>query len=180
MLKRYKNWQANIKQTNGKWKRISAGKTDLEEAKQEALRKEIKWELLEKRGLPITDQKSFRTVADKYVKKLEQGKKEGTLNPSKLSYISIIQNYLVPFFGAKSINNIDVAEVMMFDEWRDKKMGKVPSKGTVNKHNVVLRAVFDYGIQHKWCKQINVPKRRCPINAFVKRLKRLYFSPVRA
>ena len=157
-VKRYKSWQAEIKQSNGKWRRVSTGTDNDDEAKVNAIRKEQEWLLLEERGIPTIENRSFKYVAEKYIQKLEQQKKVGTLNASKGTYIGIIRNYQIPFFGSKSITNIGTAEVMLYDEFRDTKMGVIPAKGTVNKHNVALRAVFDFAVQHKWMKASEVPK----------------------
>ena len=37
-------------------------------------------------------------------------------------------------------------------------MGREPAKGTINKHNIVIRAVFDFTIQQKLCLSTDVPK----------------------
>lgn len=50
-----------------------------------------------------------------------------------------------------------------FERWRATEMKKKtgrnsPAKSTINKHNIVLRAVFDFAVSQKMCKVTDVPK----------------------
>jgi hypothetical protein len=62
-------------------------------------------------------------------------------------YIFAINNYLIPFFGRKFINNISYADFLQFEKYRVDKMGKTPKSSTIGTHNSAFNRVYDEAIK---------------------------------
>jgi integrase len=73
-------------------------------------------------------------------------------------YISIIENYLVNFFGKYKVDVISHQLIEEFDQWRIKRMGSAPSHSTILNHNAALNRVFDEAIYRGFMYEINRPK----------------------
>ena len=160
-LARRKNstlWQAVMKTPEGKWRRISTKKDNKEEAATFAYELYSEWRLMKKLGLGNTGVKKFKQVAEKYIEQLKLGKENNTINVSQRSYAGILQKYLIPHFGDHRIDKIDSSLVKSFDKFRKITLGRTPAKGTINIHNIVLRATLEYAVHQKWMKATDIPK----------------------
>ncbi|MBL6863529.1 MAG: phage integrase SAM-like domain-containing protein [Rhodospirillales bacterium] len=150
-------WQAVIKDPTGKWRRISC-KTEIQkEAEQFAFNKLAEWRVLTDRDIPITNKRTFKSVADAYEKKLKEDIELGRATKSHKNYLYSLNKYLVPFFGDKDIKNISYGDIDEFDSWRFDKLGREPAKSTMNKHNIIFRAVMDFAVKRGWIKKEHIP-----------------------
>ncbi len=151
--------QAVIKDPDsGKWRRVSAGTSDHDAAVDFAIEKLAEWRVLLKQGFPTQNERTFGTVAKAYIKRLQADIDAGESTESQKSYVGMANNWLIPFFDRTGINRIDAAKITEFDNWcRKKNSGDELAKGTISKHYIVLRAVFDFAIQQKWCTIANIP-----------------------
>lgn len=156
--KNTKFWQAVLKAPDGCWRRISTKTKNKDEATQFAFDKLAEWRILEKSGLPIVTARKFKYAAERYMKHLQTSIDAGLATKSQATYKGIIDNWLIPFFCDFSVKNIDQAKLFDFEIYRREKMGREPAKGTINKHNIVLRAVLEYSSHQKWCKTTDIPK----------------------
>jgi hypothetical protein len=150
-------FQAVIKDSRGKWRRLSTKTADRDEAIQFAQQKLAEWSVMEKHGIS-TSAKTFGWVAKKYLDRLTQSIDAGAANESQKHYVGIANRWLVPFFGSKNIEDIGDNDLVGFDVYRTSELGRKPSKSTINKHNIVLRSIFDFAIQNKWMKRHQIPK----------------------
>ena len=77
--------------------------------------------------------------------------------PSYDGYISLIRNHIDPIAGKWDIKKISNAKIAEYEKAVTKKIGRIPSKGTLNKHNIVWRAIFAIARDRKWCSADDLP-----------------------
>ena len=118
--------------------------------------------------------KSFQGVAELAIKQMQNKMKIGG-DGSKICkyYIQHLNNYHIPYFGRKSIDNIQHSDLAGYNEWRIEKMGKVPTKSTVRNQNSAMNIVFRYSLDRGWINEWQIPKLP---NTGRKGKKRPYFS----
>lgn len=134
-------WQCRFK-VDGQWQRATTKHEDFDDAVQAAQRLLIEAEVRKKQNLPVVTRR-FRDVAKLAVARMEDALK---LNAGKVSfadYIRVINDYLIPFLGNRAVTTIDRTLLAELDEWRNEKMGRVPSQSTMLTHNAALNRVFD-------------------------------------
>jgi hypothetical protein len=73
-------------------------------------------------------------------------------------YITVIKNYLIPFFGNYHLNTIGYDELQKFNTWRLAKMKRAPVLSTVTTHNSALNRVFQLALERGWIAQTQIPK----------------------
>jgi len=152
------NWQAVIKAPDGKWRRISTKTSDEQKAAEIAYEKLAEWRVLDARGIPIVNEIKFKIATQKYMDHLQKAIDAGSATKSQASYKSYITNWLIPFFGEVSVKAIDEYKLQEFDQYRIERMERIPAKGTINQHNISLRAVLEFCVHQKWCKAYEIPK----------------------
>jgi len=149
-------WQCRY-QVDGKWQRESTKQYDLAEAKKVAhdllveanVRKKLK-------AAPIT--RSFKSIAKQAIFRMQKLIEEGEGKVMYKDYISIIENYLIKFFGKYKVDAINHKLLEEFDQWRIKRMGSTPSHSTTLNHNAALNRVFDEGIYRGFMFEVHRPK----------------------
>jgi integrase len=140
-------WQAHFKvEKLGTWIRKSTKTTDLDEAKEFAEDKYQEAKYLAKSGVPILSKK-FKVVANIVLVDLQRKIKEsGTRRGSNNDYVSAIQTYLIPFFGAYNVDRINQQVVNEFCEWRNTKVGRELSKSAQANHNAAMNVILDFAV----------------------------------
>ena len=149
-------WQCRY-QVDGNWQRESTKQYDLAEAKKVAhdllveanVRKKLK-------AAPIT--RSFKSIAKQAIFRMQKLIEEGEGKVMYKDYISIIENYLIKFFGKYKVDAINHKLLEEFDQWRIKRMGSTPSHSTTLNHNAALNRVFDEGIYRGFMFEVHRPK----------------------
>ncbi len=149
-------WQARFKLPDNKWHRISTKRTSLAEAKRVAGEAYDRAKFRHSEGLNAVSRR-FRDVAKIAKDKMDLAMASGKGKRTYKDYKQAIDNYLIPFFGAKQIDKITAESLSGFDAWRVEKMGKEPSASTIMNHNAALSRVFDVALQEGWMQQKNVP-----------------------
>ena len=150
------NWHVKYKAAN-QWMRTSTKKSDLDEAKKAAVEIVLDAMHKEKFGLPIIT-RSFKSVANSAIKRMEKEVKHGQGKVVYTGYAEVINKYLIPFFGAKHITSIDYKALQELDDWRIKKMRRVPKASTINTHTATLNRVFDEAVMQVYITQSQIPK----------------------
>lgn len=143
-----KYWQCRF-QVDKEWQRKSTGETDIEKAKKKALEFLYDAEALKRLGHPVVTRK-FRNIAKLAIKRLEDEAKNDRGLRKHQDYLTVINRYLIPFFGKHNVTNIDYKLLDEFDEWRIEQMGKKPSRSTLQTHNAALNRIFDEAITRKF------------------------------
>jgi integrase len=70
----------------------------------------------------------------------------------------VIEEYLIPALGKRSITNIDYTALDELDAKRIEHMGKAPSQSTMLTHNAALNRVFDEAVIRNFLTEANRPK----------------------
>lgn len=137
-------WQCRFK-VDGKWQRATTNERDLAKAKVKAKELMIEAEIRKRSNLPVVTRR-FRDVAKLAIERMQQELKSGKGIVSYNDYIRVIENYLVPALGKRTITSIDYAALNELDLKRIEEMGKAPSRSTLLTHNAALNRVFDEAV----------------------------------
>ncbi|MGV7222423.1 MAG: tyrosine-type recombinase/integrase [Nitrospinales bacterium] len=152
-----RRWQARIKLKNGKWKRISTGKNDLNEAAKIACEQYDEFRVLQKRNL-IFESRSFKDVAKIAIKEMQKELDSGYGKKSFVDYIQALNKYFIPYFGKTHVCNIDIKSIKGFDIWRIEQVKRLLKHSTLNNHNAALRRVLKVAIDRGWIHAYQVPE----------------------
>lgn len=149
-------WQCRFK-VDGIWQRASTKERDLKKAKTKANELRIEAEIRKRSNLPVITRK-FRDVAKLAVERMEHEIRSGNGKVSYADYIRVIEEYLIPALGKRSITNIDYTALDELDAKRIEQMGKAPSQSTMLTHNAALNRVFDEAVIRNFLTEANRPK----------------------
>lgn len=152
-------WQARYKLKDLKWHRVATKHANIQYAAEIACEAYDRARFLFDEKVPITS-KRFDDVASKTAIELERMVASGVGKSVYNDYVRVINQYLIPFFGKKFINTIGYEDVSDFNEWRIKKMGKVPVQSTVVTQTSAFNRVFDFAVERGWILQSQVPKMK--------------------
>ncbi len=142
-----KKWQAHYKLENLKtWFRRSTDTANVKEASKIAERMWMKATFDLEEGRPVISRK-FKPVAEIVLRRLEAEISAGTAKPSSRDYVSAINLYLIPFYGAYNVDGIKPSVISEFHVWRRDKVGRELSGSAQNNHNAALNLIFDEAIE---------------------------------
>ena len=149
-------WQCRYK-VAGIWQRASTKQRNLKLAKQAARELMIEAEIRHRSNLPVVTRR-FRDVAKLAIQRMdaETANKQGKI--SYTDYKRVIEDYLIPILGNRSITNIDSSALDELDAKRIDLMEKVPSQSTMLTHNTALNRVFDEAVIRGFLTDANRPK----------------------
>lgn len=142
-------WQARVKLASGDWHRFSTKTTDLEKAKEAALKFYYAADERLKNNLPQNTRR-FKQVAEYARERMKNETAAGGGRVVFKDYIAALDNYLIPYFGKWDVASIDVAALQKFDDWRTEKMGRKAAQSTINTHNSALNRVLDEAELRGW------------------------------
>lgn len=142
-------WQARVKLATGEWHRFSTKTTDLENAKDAALKFYFAADERLKNNLPQNTRR-FKQVAQYACERMRNEMAAGGGRIVFKDYIAAIDRYLIPYFGKWDVVSIDVASLQKFDAWRTEKMGRKAAHSTINTHNSALNRVLDEAELRGW------------------------------
>jgi integrase len=149
-------WQCRYK-VAGIWQRASTKQRNLKLAKQAARELMIEAEIRHRSNLPVVTRR-FRDVAKLAIQRMdaETANKQGKI--SYTDYKRVIEDYLIPILGNRSITNISSSALDELDAKRIELMKKVPSQSTMLTHNTALNRVFDEAVIRGFLTDANRPK----------------------
>jgi len=166
------NWYVRVKiDKTGRWKKFTSKTSDLDKAKEFALRKAMLLEEMINNNLAV-DTKRFSYVADYVIKELQADINSGTGKATYVDYIRAI-NRFKEFFGNKYIGNITYQDLVDFDRERTRKLGRKAKQSTVNLANTALLRVFNTAVRKGWVHQSQVVSFK---NDGLKGERRAYFE----
>jgi site-specific recombinase XerD len=157
---------------NNEYIKKSCKTKHLNEAEKFALDKYLEIRYRSEHNLPI-ESKKFQNVAHIAIRNLQNQLDSGDGKEVYSHYIGCLRRYFIPFFKNKNIDLIGYKEMKEFDEFRRKKMGRVPSASTIKTHTSALNYVFDIAIQHQWILKSQIPH---PKNQGRKASRRPHFT----
>ena len=149
-------WQCRFK-VDGVWQRASTKHSDLKKAKARAHELRMEAEIRRRSNLPVITRK-FRDVARLAVERLEHEIAIGKGKRSYTDYIRVIQDYLIPILGNRSITSIDYQALDDLNVKRAQLMEKAPAQSTMLTHNAALNRIFDEAVIRGFMTEANKPK----------------------
>jgi integrase len=166
------NWYVRVKiEKTGRWKKFTSKTSDLDKAKEFALRKAMLLEEMINNNLAV-DTKRFSYVADYVIKELQADIDSGTGKATYVDYVRAI-NRFKEFFGNKYIGNISYQDLVDFDRERTRKLGRKAKQSTVNLANTALLRVFNTAVRKGWVHQSQIVSFK---NDGLKGERRAYFE----
>ena len=154
-------YQARVKLPDGRWRRFSTKTRDLDEAKKIAQSEHDRFRVMDEMGFAIEPTEmggiSFGEICKQYAIRLQQDMSAGFGKPIHKTYLNILDKWLVPYFNKIPIKAIDEGMIDEFERYRRDKLEREPSKTTINTHNVVFRAVFDFAAKKKYVNRSDIP-----------------------
>ena len=169
-------WQYRIKRPKGDWEIRSTKTADLERAKQVATERYDEMRFLHKHELPLDKSKKFNDVASLYLKQLTDDIGASTGKAVCVSYASVINTWILPFFEGVALLEVDEDKIYQYEKHVQRSFGRTPAKTTINTHNVTLRAIFDLAARKKWIQRGAIPKLTVKGKG-IKTKRRPHFKP---
>ena len=144
-----KNIRARVKAADNSWKVFSTKEKTLEKAEQVAKTTFFTGKSRVAQGQPEFSSKKFSYYCSLYKDELIAQINAGTAKTVFTTYILIVDKWIIPLLGDEEITTIDDDAIFEFEKKRQEKMGRVPAKGTINQHNVVIRAILSLAARKK-------------------------------
>jgi integrase len=135
-------WQCRFKLPNGQWHRLSTGSSDEAQAQLVAVKLAHQWAAREQLGLPIR-RPTFGTIAREVKQALEQSL---AAHHGKVVYqddITVLDKYLIPFFGPHRFEDITSDQLSEFDRWRETQSRRALFVSTMRTHAAAFNRVTD-------------------------------------
>lgn len=147
-------WQCRYK-VGGDWQRASTRERELKDAI--AAAKDLLYAAIARKrdNVAVVTQR-FKSIARRALQRLEEETGDDKGLRKHRDYLVVIEKYLIPFFGKYNVSNINTELLDDFDSWRVVKMGKKPSRSTLQAHNAALSYVFD---EAEICEYLNPSTR---------------------
>ncbi|AMO37317.1 hypothetical protein AC731_010345 [Thauera humireducens] len=136
---------------------MSTKTPDLDRAKSVAKDAYMEAKYRHKFGQPAVSRR-FDAVARIAIKEMQDALDAGHGKKTYITYIQVLERWLIPYFGGKHINNVDVHELEQFDAWRAEKLGRDPAASTITNHVSALNRVFDVAVARGWMQQSQIPE----------------------
>ena len=146
---RSNQWQMRFRLFDKKWHRISTGYEDLEYAKRKAGDIYDRARFMEELGLPPLN-KRFDLAAEALKAQLQSDLDNGVGKKIYVDYISVIDNYLIPFFGKKYLSSIKHQDIAEFELWRSERMKRKLMASTMLTHFSAYNKIFDLAVSRGW------------------------------
>jgi integrase len=132
-------------------------KSDEQEAKQFARQEYAKQQVLIEHGLD-KKKRGVSEVSAIYYQSLHDRMSSGSGKPIFERYMAIVRNYIDVIAGKWPISEVTNERIAEYEKQVTEMMGRVPSKGTINQHNIVWRQLFKMARDKKWCSANDVPE----------------------
>jgi len=149
-------WQCKYK-TEGRWRRATTHERDFESAKNRAYDILIEAKVRIKLNVvPFT--RKFKDVATQAIVRIDKELQDDYGKVIYKEYKVAINKYMIPFLGNYNVDSIGPVQLEEFDQFRIKKMGRVPKLSTLQTHNAAMNRIFNEAELRGYLKAINRPK----------------------
>jgi integrase len=135
-------WQCRFKLNDGQWHRLSTGSSDEAQAQTIAIKLAGQWASREQFGLPAS-RPTFGTIAREVRRRLEQSLTTKHGKVVYADYITVLDKYLIPFFGSHRFEDISTELLTEFDLWRETQARRVLFVSTMRTHSAAFNRVID-------------------------------------
>ena len=150
-------WQARFKLKDMQWRRTATKHMNLQYAAQSACEAYDRARFLFDENIPISS-KRFDAAANLAVEELTKQLAAKVGKSVYKDYVTVINKYLIPFFGRYNINSIGYEEMQAFGVWRERQLGRKPAASTVTTHISAMNRVFDTALERGWVVRAQIPK----------------------
>lgn len=155
-------WQCRFK-VGKEWVIKSTGEKDRKAAIEKAQELFFEAKFRHRDGLPVAGGKTFKLFANEVIKQLTPNAKPKN---TPQMHINRIKNHLIPFFGAKRINNVTTADIKDFHDKLRTDAGKELSSNTIMIYNSSINLVFQRALDTKAITRAEIPDM--PISGLAK------------
>jgi integrase len=151
-------WRMRWKNPDGDWRakstKIELNKID--DAKAFALDEFNEEQFLAKHGHKFSAAKNVEAVALMYLKTLRP-KQNSRRETSDDTSRRVTEKWIIPLIGKVPINKVTTDLIAGIEVKRAEKLGRELSKSTINKQNIVLRAIFEIARNKKYVSLDDLP-----------------------
>jgi integrase len=151
-------WRMRWKNPDGDW-RAKSTKIELkkiDDAKAFALEEFSAEQILAKHGHNFSSVKTVEAVALMYLKTLRP-KQNSRRETSDDTSRRVTEKWIIPLIGKIPINKVTTDLIAGIEVKRAEKLGRELSKSTINKQNIVLRAIFEIARNKKFVSLDDLP-----------------------
>ncbi len=151
-------WQVRFK-VQGKYRHFSTGTDSLKQAKEIAFELALDAWFKERNNIPVIT-KNFKYVANLAIQELEQLLNSNKAKVTYHDYIGALKNYMIPYLGKYTFDQINQDLIKQFEEWRIFKMRRKPSGSHLNTHNAAMNRVFAKAVELGYVLKEQLPQLR--------------------
>lgn len=151
-------WQCRYKLIDGSWLRVSTKKASIEAAVAVATNLYDEARYRQKLGLAHKAH-AFAHIANTTLDELRKQIDAGIGKSVYKSYITCIEKYFLPYFADKRIEEITHTDIVEFEAWRNRQMGKTPKASTLNNFASAWSRLQQTAVNKGWISsQVAIPK----------------------
>lgn len=181
-------WQCRLRlttKTGMRYKRLSTGKADYDEAKDWALAQYFELKGKADAGVPIFSVK-FADVVKSFLTEQKTRMENGDLSEGRYEYQTMVTKaWLVPYFGKMPINGIKRSDIKAFWNWRinfhksaegdrrarkhrrqqgqSRRVAVQPKSTTLNEERISLGQIFKHAVEQDWLTPAQMPLIELPV-----------------
>ena len=142
-------WQCRFKLQDGTWHRQSTKRASIEQAV--AIATELYDEARFRQRLGLAHKtRTFAQIASATVDELRRQLDAGTGKSVFQSYITCIERYFLPYFNECRFEELTHKDVVEFEMWRNRQMGKTPRASTLNNFSSAWSRLQQTAVNRGW------------------------------
>lgn len=151
-------WQCRYKLADGSWQRVSTRRASIEAAVVVATNLYDESRYRQRLGLAHRAQ-SFAHLAHAVLDDLRRQIDAGVGKSVYQSYITCIERYFLPYFGDCRLEQITHTDIVEFEIWRNRQMGRQPKASTLNNFASAWSRLTQTAVNRGWISDaVPVPK----------------------
>ena len=151
-------WHCRFKLQTGKWHRVSTKKASIEAAVSVATNLYDQARYRQRLGLANTAQ-TFAQIAQATLHELRAQMDTGIGKSVYQTYITCIERYFLHYFRERQLEDITHTDVIEFEAWRNRQMGKTPKASTLNNFASAWSRLQQTAVNRGWISsQVAVPR----------------------
>lgn len=151
-------WQCRYKLADGSWQRVSTRRASIEAAVAVATNLYDESRYRQRLGLAHRAQ-SFAHLAHAVLEDLRRQLDAGVGKSVYQSYITCIERYFLPYFGDCRLEELTHTDIIEFEIWRNRQMGRQPKASTLNNFASAWSRLTQTAVNRGWISDaVPVPK----------------------
>ena len=151
-------YQCRFKLADGTWYRVSTRKASVEHAVVVACAMYDEARYRQRLGLAHIAH-DFAQIATATLDELRKELDLGRGKSVYYSYITCIEKYFVPYFADKRLEELTHTDIVEFELWRNRQMGKMPKASTLNNFASAWSKLCGVAVARGWTSErVAIPK----------------------